>query len=149
MELRQLRYFVAVAQAQSFSRAAVDLHIAQSALSRQIKNLEKELGVTLLIRGVKNLYLTDAGQLLFERALIVTQELRDVTRELLAHPNIPKGNLRIGVLPFTGELLMPRILPGFTREYPDVRIHLRSGVSSFINDWLMKDLSDVSAYGSN
>lgn len=149
MELRQLRYFIAVVQAKSFSRAAVDLHIAQSALSRQIKNLEKELGVTLLIRGVKNLSLTDAGNLLFERALAVTQDLSDVTRELLAHPNVPKGNLRIGVLTFTGELLMPRILPGFTRKYPDVRIHLRSGVSSFINDWLQKDQIDIGILDSS
>ena len=143
MELRQLRYFVAVARFQSFSRAAEHLHVAQSAVSRQVQSLEEELGVVLIARSNKQVRLTEAGTLLLNRATGVINELRNVSEDVLAYAEAPKGSLRIGVLPFSGELLMPRILTKFTKNFPEVRIHLRSGVSTFIGEWLNDERIDL------
>lgn len=143
MELRQLRYFVAVARFQSFSRAAEHLHVAQSAVSRQVQSLEEELGVVLIARGNKQVRLTEAGTLLLNRATGVINELRSVSEDVLAYADAPKGHLRIGVLPFSGELLMPRVLKKYIKNFPDVRIHLRSGVSTFIGEWLADERIDL------
>jgi LysR family transcriptional regulator, nitrogen assimilation regulatory protein len=143
MELRQLRYFVAVARFRSFSRAAEHLHVAQSAVSRQVQSLEEELGVILIARGNKQMRLTEAGALFLSRATGVMSELRSVSEEVLAYADTPKGSLRIGVLPFSGELLMPRVLNEYMKKFPDVRIHLRSGVSTFIGEWLNDDHIDL------
>ena len=101
MELRQLRYFVAVARFQSFSRAAEHLHVAQSAVSRQVQSLEEELGVVLIARGNKQVRLTEAGTLLLNRATGVINELRNVSEDVLAYAEAPKGSAirmtRLGV----------------------------------------------------
>src|SRR4051812_25738436 len=143
MELRQLRYFVAVARFQSFSRAAEHLHVAQSAISRQVQSLEEELGVALIARGNKQVRLTEAGTLLMNRATGVINDLRNVSEDVLAFADAPKGNLRIGVLPFSGEFLMPRVLNKYIKNFPDVKIHLRSGVSTFIGEWLNDERIDL------
>lgn len=85
MELRQLRYFVAVAQARNVSRAAEELHISQPPLSRQIQNLEAELGVTLLDRSARPLQLTEAGRFFYEQAIQILgrlSQLKEQTREI-------------------------------------------------------------------
>ncbi len=148
MELRQLRYFVAVAQLQSFSRAADHLHVAQSAVSRQIQSLEDEMGVALIMRSNRRLQLTEAGALFLERAVSVLEQLRNVREDVLEYADVPKGSLRIGVLPFTGELLMPRVLAAYTARYPEVRVHVRSGMSGFIGDWLNEDRIDLAVMHS-
>ncbi|TVR07630.1 MAG: LysR family transcriptional regulator [Salinarimonadaceae bacterium] len=143
MEIRQLRYFISVAEMGSFSRAADHLRVAQSALSRQIQALEKELSVTLLLRNRRGLQLTEAGCALLNRAQSVLDQLQMVRSEVQVHANVPKGSLRLAVLPSTGEFLMPRVISRFRRLYPDVHIHLRSGFSGYIQDWLNDDQIDM------
>src|SRR5215212_6510363 len=85
MELRHLRYFVMVAREQSFTRAAEKLHIAQPPLSRQIQQLEEELGVALIQRSSRPVFLTEAGRLLYEQAIQVldrVDEIRGMMRRL-------------------------------------------------------------------
>jgi LysR family transcriptional regulator, nitrogen assimilation regulatory protein len=143
MELRQLRYFIAVARLGSFSRAAESLSVAQSAISRQISSLEEELVTTLLIRDRRGLQVTDAGKLLLERAETALEQIRLCRDDVLHSSNTPKGELRIGVLPSLGELLMPRVLKGYRGVHPKVKIHLRSGFSGFIHDWLTEERIDI------
>ncbi len=148
MELRQLKYFIAVAQLESFSRAAEHLHVAQSAISRQVQSLEEEMGVALLIRSNRRLQLTEAGILFLQRAESILEQLRTVRRDVHEFADVPKGTLRIGVLPFTGELLMPRVLARYAANFPDVRVHVRSGMSGFVSDWLNKDRIDLAVMHS-
>lgn len=143
MEIRQLRYFVTVARLASFSRAAESLSVAQSAVSRQIQALEEELVTTLLIRDRRGLQLTDAGKLFLDRAESALEQVRLCRDDVLYNSNQPRGSLRVGVLPSLGELLMPRVLKEFRGLYPEVQIHLRSGFSGFINDWLNEERVDI------
>src|SRR5690606_18828609 len=80
MDLRQIRYFVAVADARSFTRAAEHLHIAQPPLSRQIQLLEGELGVKLLLRDTRPLQITEAGRVFYEQAIQVLQRVEQMKR---------------------------------------------------------------------
>ncbi|MCO5089557.1 LysR family transcriptional regulator [Bosea sp. (in: a-proteobacteria)] len=143
MELRQLRYFIAVARLNSFSRAAESLNVAQSALSRQVQGLEEELATTLLLRDRRGLHLTEAGEALLERAEMALEQVRLCKEDVLRRSNVPKGDLRLGVLPSLGEFLMPRILARYCQQYPEVHVHLRSGFSGFVNDWLAEGHIDL------
>lgn len=122
MELRHLRYFTAVAAHGSFNRAAANLHLTQPALSRQVKDLEDELGVPLFVRGKNAVTLTDAGALFYEEA-----------RELLARADravqrvrrqAKSEVLRVGYAPSLVSGVLPRTLERFQNETPRVRVEL-------------------------
>jgi LysR family transcriptional regulator, benzoate and cis,cis-muconate-responsive activator of ben and cat genes len=122
MELRHLRYFAAVAAHGSFSRAADNLHLTQPALSRQVKDLEEELGVPLFARGKNAVTLTDAGELFYEeardllaRADQAIQRVRGETRNEI---------LRVGYAPSLTTGIMPGALEKFQTTTPRVRIEL-------------------------
>jgi DNA-binding transcriptional LysR family regulator len=126
VELRQLRYFVAVAEELHFSRAAARLHLAQSALSAQIRALEGELGGPLLTRSTRRVALTPAGETLLHEArgiLASTDRALERTRALARGEG---GSVVIGSLgPAPGELLA-RLLARFSDRHPDVRVELRA-----------------------
>lgn len=122
MELRHLRYFAAVAAHGSFSRAAHNLHLTQPALSRQVKDLEEELGVPLLVRGTNAVTLTEAGEVFYEeardllaRADQAVQRVRGEARHEI---------LRVGYGPSLTAGIMPRALERFQAAVPRVRIEL-------------------------
>ncbi|MCO5066666.1 MAG: LysR family transcriptional regulator [Rhizobiaceae bacterium] len=143
MNLRQLQYFIAVARSRSFSRGGGSLDVAQSAMSRQIQTLEEELSTTLLIRDRRGLKLTEAGELVLEHAEIILEQVRLCREDVKSRANVPRGALRIGVVPSLGTMLMPKVLVAFRDSYPDVSIHLRSNFSGFLVDWLNADLIDL------
>ncbi len=143
MELRQLRYFAAVATMGSFSRASVHLHIAQSALSRQIQALEEEIGVALIIRSKQGLQLTEAGNLLLVRAMSINDQVHSIKKDTLEYSEIPKGDLRVGTLPTAGSLLVPRALSKLVRSFPEVRVQVHGGMSGVVGEWLRDDKIDV------
>ena len=124
MNLRQIRYFVAVAEERNFSRAAVRLHMAQPPLTRQIQALEDDLGTVLFVRTPKGVELTEAGQTLMEEApnlLALAQRARDRT-QMAGQGRL--GRLDIGTFGSGVLDLIPRILSRFHAERPDVRIVL-------------------------
>src|SRR5437899_37868 len=98
MELRQLRYLVAVADELHFTRAAEREHVAQPALSQQIRQLEAEVGLALVRRTTRRVGLTEAGELLVARARHVLAELEAATAELQSLSGLKSGRLRIGAM---------------------------------------------------
>ncbi len=144
MDLRQLRYFSAVVTLGSFSRAAEDLHVAQSAISRQIQSLEEEVGIDLLRRKPK-LQATEAGLLLLERATGIIREFRSLRDDIRQYAELPKGLLRVGMVPFSGQPFMPRAIASFMRDHPQVRVQVQTAMSGLLTDWLRDDVIDVAA----
>lgn len=129
MDLRQLRYFVAVAREKNFTRAADSLNIAQPPLSRQIQLLEEELGVTLILRTSRPLRLTEAGRLFYEQALQVlgrVDQMAEATRRLGRNQN---SALSIGFVPSTLYGGLPMLVRKLRQAAPDLDIRLSEMVS--------------------
>jgi DNA-binding transcriptional LysR family regulator len=125
MELRRLRYFVAVAEELSFNRAAKRLHIAQPPLSNQIKQLEKELGVLLFERSSRGVRMTEAGELLLEEArriFVQVDQTVNVVRRV-GHGEV--GRLTLGFVPSASNEVLPPILRAFRDRFPEVELFLR------------------------
>jgi DNA-binding transcriptional LysR family regulator len=125
MELRQLRYFVTVADELHFTRAAVRLHTAQSALSHQIRQLERELGVELFARTKRSVRLTDMGQMLLGHALRALEETDRIQRTAHRAAQGEVGRLTIGFVPYAAADLLPQVLAAYRPQHPDVEINLR------------------------
>jgi DNA-binding transcriptional LysR family regulator len=126
MELRHLRYFVAVAREQNFTRAARRLGIAQPALSQQIQALEHELGVVLIERSNRTSGLTEAGAGLLKRAEQILLEVQDAAHEMAAHAGLRTGTVRIGcALQTRLEGRLPALLATFHAASPGIRITFR------------------------
>jgi len=122
MELRHLRYFVAVAEELSFTRAAQRLHLSQSPLSRRIQDLEEDIGTALFDRSGHRLELTGAGRMLFKQALSILDQVRSATDDARAIGAGQLGTLRVGYM--TAALYHADALALFTRlhqQHPDVR----------------------------
>lgn len=125
MELRHLRYFVTVAEEQNITRAAAKLHISQPPLSRQIRDLEAELGVALLERGARAVRLTEAGRVFIEEARAVIQRVDEACRVVRAVAAGVKGELVVGYAPSPTVEILPKALRAFQASLPGVRVGLR------------------------
>jgi DNA-binding transcriptional LysR family regulator len=123
MELRHLRYFVAVAEAENVSRAALKLHVSQPALSRQIRDLEDELGFLLLERSAKSVRLTEAGRVFLMEARAVLQRADDAVKAARAIAT-GGGELHVGYAPSLTARILPQTLRAFQAELPNVRVRL-------------------------
>ncbi|MET4802193.1 LysR family transcriptional regulator [Bradyrhizobium sp. LB11.1] len=129
MDLRQLRYFVTLANERNFSRAADRLHIAQPPLSRQIQQLEGEVGAELIDRSSRPLRLTEPGRLFYEQAVQVLSRVEEMRSMMKRALKIEKRQFVIG---FVGSVLyghLPELVREFRRAAPDVQIHLIELVS--------------------
>lgn len=124
MELRHLRYFQAVAQEGSFTRAAARLHIAQPPLSRQIRQLEEELGVTLLERGSRALKLTEAGRFLLEQSLQLTTRLDEIVQGTRRLASNQRGWFGIGFVPSSLYGFVPELIRRLREADPRVEVGL-------------------------
>lgn len=134
MRIQQLRYFVAVVEHGSFTRAAEHLFVAQPSVSQQIQRLEKELGVQLLDRSQRVVVPTEIGERLLQRVQTVLAEITDIEREAADYSGLAFGTLRIGTVPSASRLLLPRALPWFTSEHPNVELEIHEGGSLEIAD---------------
>ena len=126
MELRTLKYFLTVAQEESFSRAAEKLHLSQPTLSRQLKDLEDEFGKQLLIREPRRILLTEDGQLLRRRAEEILSLVDKTTGELLRSEEI-SGDIRIGAGESIHFGLIMKIAQKLRQKHPNLRFHIVSG----------------------
>lgn len=124
MELRHLRYFVAVAEDENVTRAALRLHVSQPALSRQVRDLEDELGFALLRRTAKSVSLTAAGRAFLEEARAVLQRADDAVKAARAVAVGGAGELHVGYAPSPTVRLLPPALRAFQAELPQVRVKL-------------------------
>ncbi|MBY0009015.1 MULTISPECIES: LysR family transcriptional regulator [Paenibacillus] len=135
MELRQLQYFLKVAQKEHVTKAAEELHVAQSAVSRQIHQLEQELGVDLFMQKGRNLQLTPVGQLFCKRVETLLKDLERSVAEVHEFLDPELGEIRIGFPHSLGTHLIPSIVAEFRRHYPNVRFRFKQGTyASLIKD---------------
>jgi len=124
ISLRQLRYFTSLARYRHFGRAAEDCSVSQPALSMQVRELEREIGVELVERRTNDIALTDTGLEVAERAekiLAATRDLIDFAR----HRNVLSGSLTLGIIPTLAPYVLPRVLPRLQAKYPRLRLELR------------------------
>jgi DNA-binding transcriptional LysR family regulator len=137
-ELRQLRYFVAVAEERHFGRAARRLWIAQSGLSQQIKKLEASLGAQLLVRDKRHVELTQAGDALLEQARLVLDLVARMEEGVHLVARGAKGSIRLGTPAASPQPVTPLLIEEFRRRFPDVELGLRPGFGPQI----LRDLLD-------
>jgi LysR family transcriptional regulator, benzoate and cis,cis-muconate-responsive activator of ben and cat genes len=125
VELRHLRYFVAVAELENVSRAATQrLHVAQPSLSRQIRDLEDEVGVPLLERTARAVRLTDAGRAFLDEARAILRQTNDAVLKARAIGGKRETELHVGNFPLVTARIMPRLLRDYQKAMPNVRVKL-------------------------
>lgn len=146
MELRELKYFLAVTREQSISKAAQALYITQPNLSRQMGNLEKEIGQKLFIRGTKKITLTEAGQLLRKRAEEIIELYNQTEAELNKPVTDVSGDIYIGGGESYVMGLIAKAAHFVQSEYPGVKFHLFSGDSGTVSERLDKGLIDFGIF---
>lgn len=124
MELRHLRYFVAVAEAQNVTRAAARLHVSQPPLSRQIRDLEDELGVALFHHGAKSVRLTEAGRVFLTEAVAALRRVDEAVQMVKAVASGQQGEIQVGFAPSLTVEILPCALRHFQETNPGVRVKL-------------------------
>ncbi|KQL35751.1 MULTISPECIES: LysR family transcriptional regulator [Bacillaceae] len=134
MELRQLRYFIEVAEREHISEAAINLHVAQSAVSRQIANLEEELGVELFERVGRNVKLTPIGKIFMQHSIFALQAIDHAKKQIDEYLNPEKGVIKIGFPTSLAGHLLPTVISAFKKEHPNVAFHLRQGSYNYLID---------------
>ncbi|HKH41197.1 MAG TPA: LysR family transcriptional regulator [Solirubrobacterales bacterium] len=144
MELRQLRYAEAVARHQHFTRAAEELHIAQSALSHQIKRLEAELGTELFSRNSRSVTVTQAGEAVAARARGVLDQVDGLRHEVDELRGLVRGEIRIGATLPAGEIDVPTVLVRFSEAYPGIEVELHEGTAGDMLGHLAENRIDAS-----
>lgn len=137
MEISQLRYFLAVAEAGSFTRGAERCRITQPALSEQIRKLEERLGQRLFDRLPRGVMLTEAGELLLGRARRIVGEVNAIDAALRADLDHGRGPLRIGAIPTMAPYLLPPLLERFVPRYPDAELAIREDLTERLIEALL------------
>ena len=134
MELRHLRYFVAVGEEQNMSRAALKLHISQPALSKQIRDLEDEIGFSLLQRTAKSVRLREAGRTFLDNARALLQHADGAVKEARAAASAEPSELHLGYSATPSAEILPKTLRAFQQAIPNVHVRM--------HDWSNKEILD-------
>ena len=143
MNLKQLEYFVRVAELGSFSKAALILNIAQPALSRQVRLLETDLHVTLLTRNGRGVVLTEVGQRLFDHSIGILQLVARAAEDVAAARDEPAGRIVIGLPPSIGRRLTLPLVEGFRLHLPKARLAIVEGLSTHLTEWIATGRVDL------
>jgi DNA-binding transcriptional LysR family regulator len=143
MDLRQLRYLVALADEAHFTRAAARMHIAQPALSQQIRRLEDEVGLALVDRSTRRVALTEAGTLLVDRARRILAEVDAAAAELADVAGVRTGHLIIGAMQSLGPFDLSILLAAFHARHPGVELTVQEEVSDALLAMLRADAVDL------
>jgi len=134
MELRHLRYLLAVGEEENMSRAAVKLHVSQPALSKQVRDLEDEIGFSLLQRTAKSVRLTEAGRVFLDNARALLRHADQAVKEARAVARVEPAELHVGYSPTPVAEILPKTLRAFQRKMQDVHVRL--------HDWTNKAIVD-------
>jgi DNA-binding transcriptional LysR family regulator len=124
MNLRDFEVFKTIAECESFSKASEKLFIAQPSLSKTIQKLEKKLGVTLFDRSNRIFRLTDEGQLVYEKAITMLQQMKELKIELEDTNEHIHGNLKVGLPQIIGTFFFPKVVKAFTKKYTEVTLEI-------------------------
>ena len=143
MELRVLRYFLTVAREENITKAAEVLHMTQPTLSRQLSQLEEELGARLFERGARHITLTDAGLLLRRRAQELLALAGKTERELAAQSELMEGEISLGCGVLDSVAVLARLMGGFSALNPGVSFELFTGTADEIRERMDRGLTDV------
>ncbi|HUA44178.1 MAG TPA: LysR family transcriptional regulator [Solirubrobacteraceae bacterium] len=143
MELRQLRYLVALADEQHFTRAAAREHIAQPALSQQIRRLEQEVGLALVERTTRRVTVTEAGRALVARARRILAEVDAATAEMQAFTGVRTGHVMVGTMHTMGPVDVSLALAVFHQRHPGVELTVREQSSEELAEMLRDDVLDL------
>lgn len=143
MEIRVLRYFLAVAREEGINRAAEVLHITQPTLSRQLSQLEEEVGVKLFHRGAKKITLTNEGILLRRRAEEILSLVDRTEQELMEQDELVEGRVVIGGGELAAMQVLPEIIETFHETYPLVSFDLFTGNADMVKEQMEKGLIDI------
>ena len=143
MDLRDLQFFISIAETGSFTRAAVQNSIAQSALSRRVRELEAELGVTLFYRNGRGVVLTEVGQTFLDRARSILADVARIRDDLGATRSSVHGTVTLGVPPSVGLVLLAPLLAQIREEFPGVQMRVLEGFSGHVAEWLVNGRVDL------
>ncbi len=149
MDIRQLRYFVAIVEQGSFSRAAAILHVAQPALSLHVRNVEAELGTRLLFRTPKGVVPTEAGEILLRNARTILDQLTITEEEVRGHQNDPVGVVRLGLPGTISEILSVPLIMAARSRYPRIELRIAEAMSGFVLEWLRESRIDLAVIYRN
>ncbi|MBQ6961719.1 MAG: LysR family transcriptional regulator [Clostridia bacterium] len=142
MDIRTMQYYLAVVREGTISAAAETLHVAQPSLSRQMKELEEELGAALFVRGNRRITLTDEGMVLRRRAEEMVRLIQRTEEEISQIKNHITGTVRIGAGESCSFHYLARAASELSSEYPDIRFHVTSGDTQDLMDELDNGLID-------
>ena len=143
MNLRQLRYFVGVVDAGNMTRAAEQLHVAQTALGMQIKQIEDDLGVALLLRHSRGVEPTKAGKLLYDRAVEILKRVEETRNQIIAAEGDPVEVIRLGITPALMASIGPDIALAVREQMPHVFLSMAEAMSHVLTGMLERGEVDV------
>ena len=143
MELRVLNYFLAIAREENFTKAANMLHVTQPTLSRQIADLEQELGVKLFVRSNHNIILTEDGMILKRRAQEILSLADKTKRDFIHKEESLSGTITIGSGEFRSTEYLAKIIAEFRKKYPNVKYEIYSGNADNIRDYIERGFLDI------
>lgn len=143
MDLRQLRYFVAIVQCGSISRASHELNIAQPALSLHIRNMEADLGLPLLFRTSQGVQPTEAGLILLRNAKLIIEQFELAQREIRGSAAEPSGEVRLGLPSSISPLLGVPLVLAAREAFPKITLRIAEAMSGYVLDWLRHGRVDL------
>lgn len=146
MDLKQLGYFLAIAEHGGFAAAARARYVSQSALSRQMQLLEQDVGARLFERSSRGVLLTGAGQILRDRAGHLFESVAQLKRDVVEEAEMPTGGVVLGLTPSMRVLLAGSLIENFVRRYPRVTLRVIEGLSHSMADATVRGLCDVAVF---
>ena len=147
LELRQIKYFIEVAKREHVTAAANALHVAQSAVSRQIFNLEAELGVDLFIREGRSVKLTPIGRIFLQHMERAIHVINDATQIVDEYTDPERGTIHIGFPTSMATYILPTAISNFRELYPDVKFQLHQGSYSELKEAVVKGIVNMALLG--
>lgn len=143
LNYHELNVFVEAARAENFSVAARRLYLSQPAVSLQISNLEKRLGLELFTRNGRSIQLNEAGRTLLPMAREALQHIKQIEETMSALHGLMIGHISIACSTTVGKYILPRLVAGFRRQYPDVRVTVNVMSRRAAIEWLLDDCAEL------